>query len=87
MRTVLTVTEYYWLQRTTGYRVLSVTMLFPSLLMETSFKSNTDSRFTSYRVFPVTEEIAGDKLVGQETSSEKFLNQLVTEPTDRVLGY
>ena len=54
---------------------------------ETSFKSSTDSRFTGYRVFPVTEEIAGDKLVGQEASSGKFLNKLVTEPTDQVLAY
>ena len=84
MRTVLPVIEYYWLQRTTGYRVVSVSHHY---WQETSFKSNTDSRFTGSRVFPITEEIAGDKLVGQETSSEKFLNQLVTEPTDRVLAY
>ena len=63
MRTELPVTEYCRLQK--------VCCSHP-YWQEASFKSSTDSRFTGYRVFPVTEEIAGDKLVGQEASSEKI---------------
>ena len=85
---VLLVTENCRLQSIVSYQKKKKKVCFSHpYWQEASFKSSTDSRFIGYRVFPVTEEIAGDKLVGQEASSEKFFNQLVTEPTDRVLAY
>ena len=76
MRTAgLPVTENCRLQRTTGYRVLPVTEKSALPILTGKKPASNPVLTPGLQVIEVSwlQRIAGDKLVGQEVSTEKFL--------------